>query len=118
MDTLIDKSTDKTIALRNAIQQVLSEYHALNVRADSAIESVLVSDRASDNYLLLLMGWNALERIKTVQIHMRLHDDKIWIEEDWTEEGVFEDLLRLGIKPEAIVLAFQPPPVRQKLLRR
>ncbi|GAB1544880.1 hypothetical protein NUACC21_75560 [Scytonema sp. NUACC21] len=39
--------------------------------------------------------------------------NKIWIEEDWTEDGVATDFLQKGIAPEEIVLAFHPPHVRQ-----
>ena len=46
-------------------------------------------------------------------IHVRLKDDKIWIEEDWTEESMETDLLAKEIKKEEIVLAFHPPNVRQ-----
>ena len=46
-------------------------------------------------------------------IHVRLKDDKIWIEEDWTEDGVATDLLQKGVSREEIVLAFHPPHVRQ-----
>ncbi|MEC4853839.1 MAG: element excision factor XisI family protein [Jaaginema sp. PMC 1079.18] len=37
----------------------------------------------------------------------------MWIEEDWTEEGVATDLLQKGIGRGDIVLAFHPPHVRQ-----
>ncbi|MUG92566.1 addiction module toxin, HicA family [Scytonema sp. UIC 10036] len=46
-------------------------------------------------------------------IYIRLKDEKIWIEEDWTENGVATDLLLKGIPKEEIVLAFHPLHVRQ-----
>jgi hypothetical protein len=74
---------------------------------------VLVFDETHDHYLLLLIGWQKDERIKSVMIHVRLKDKKIWIEEDWTEEGVATDFLQKGITRDEIVLAFHPPQVRQ-----
>ena len=59
------------------------------------------------------MGWDKDERIKSVMLHIRLKNEKIWIEEDWTEDGVATDLLNKGISKEEIVLAFHPPQVRQ-----
>jgi hypothetical protein len=53
------------------------------------------------------------ERIKSVMIHIRLKNNLIWIEEDWTEDGVATDLLQKGIPREEILLAFHPPQVRQ-----
>jgi XisI protein len=104
---------DKVKQYQAAIEDVLTEYHQLNLKSQSKTESVLVFDEPHDQYLLLLMGWQKDERIKSVMIHIRLKDEKIWIEEDWTEEGVATDLLQKGITREEIVLAFHPPQVRQ-----
>ncbi|NEQ99714.1 MAG: XisI protein [Cyanothece sp. SIO2G6] len=99
---------------RQIIRSVIDEYHQLNLNApDPAIESVCVFDDIRDNYLLLLMGWQGSERIKSVMIHVRLHNNKFWIEEDWTEDGVATDLLQAGIEHNKIVLAFHPPQLRQ-----
>lgn len=104
---------DRLKHYRQIIQEVLTEYHHLNEKSGSKIESVLAFDEIHDQYLLLLMGWHKDERIKSVMIHIRLKDEKIWIEEDWTENGVATDLLLKGIPKEEIVLAFHSPHVRQ-----
>jgi hypothetical protein len=36
-----------------------------------------------------------------------------WIEEDWTEAGIADILVRAGVPREDIVLGFQPPDLRQ-----
>jgi len=41
-----------------------------------------------------------------------LRGDKIWIEQDWTEDGIATELMKAGVPPEDIVLAFQEPEVR------
>ncbi len=104
---------DRLNRYRKIVQEILTEYHQINEKSGSTTESALAFDEVHDQYLLLLMGWQKDERIKSVVIHIRLKDDKIWIEEDWTEDGVATDLLQKGIAPEEIVLAFHPPNVRQ-----
>lgn len=104
---------DRLKLYRQIIQEVLREYHQLNIKSNSTIESTLAFDEKQDQYLLLLMGWQKDERIKSVMIHIRLQDGKVWIEEDWTEDGVATDLLAKGIRREEIVLAFHPPHLRQ-----
>ncbi|NET62121.1 MAG: XisI protein [Symploca sp. SIO2E6] len=98
---------------RQMIKDVLAEYHELNEKSESTTESCLVFDEFHEQYLLLSMGWRYDERIKSVMIHLRLKNGKIWIEEDWTEEGIATDLLHKGVSKEEIVLAFHPPHVRQ-----
>ncbi len=104
---------DRLKHYREIVQEVLTEYHQINQKSGSTTESTLAFDQVHNQYLLMLMGWDKDERIKSVMIHIRLKDNKIWIEEDWTEDGVATDLLEKGIPREEIVLAFHPPHVRQ-----
>lgn len=59
------------------------------------------------------MGWKLDERIKSTTIHVRIQNQKIWIEEDWTEDGVVTDWLEAGVPNGNIVLAFHPPHLRK-----
>jgi hypothetical protein len=72
----------------------------------------LVLDEEHDQYLLLKTGWSGERRMRKTFVHVRLHNGKFWIEEDWTEEGVATDLLRAGVPRDDIVLAFHPPEMR------
>lgn len=46
-------------------------------------------------------------------VHVDLRGDKVWIQNDNTEEGIATDLLAAGIPSENIVLGFRLPEVRQ-----
>jgi XisI protein len=46
-------------------------------------------------------------------VYVRIRDRKFWIEEDWTEEGIANDLVQAGVPREDIVLAFHEPKMRQ-----
>jgi hypothetical protein len=105
---------DKLDNYRHLIQRVLTEYGGLAAKSTSSnLENVLVFDGERDNYLLIVIGWQGEERIKGNNIHVRLKHGKIWIEEDWTEDGVATDFLQAGVPCEDIVLAFHPPHLRQ-----
>ena len=112
MDTSI--TVDKMMMYRSVVVNVLEEYHRLNLQAESELESMLVCDDHSQNYLLVLAGWQGQKRIKQVQLHLRLRTNQVWIEEDWTEDGIMGDLIRSGVDRESIVLGFLPPQVRKQ----
>ncbi len=59
------------------------------------------------------IDWVNQKRINNTHVHIRIKNEKIYIEEDWTEEGIATELMRLGVPASDIVLAFQPPEVRQ-----
>lgn len=43
----------------------------------------------------------------------RIKNEKIYIEEDWTEEGIANELLTEDVPKEDIVLAFNDPETRK-----
>lgn len=53
------------------------------------------------------------DRITGITVYVRIRDGKIWIEEDWTENGIATDIVRAGVPKEDIVLPFHEPKMRQ-----
>ncbi len=47
-------------------------------------------------------------------IYLRLREGKVWVENDWTEAGVVDELIERSVPEEEIVLTFQPPELRQR----
>ncbi len=102
---------DRLSKYRSIIQRILGE-HLENALQEEDVETVSVSDETGEHYLLLEIGWQPPRRIYNVVFHLRLKDDKIWIEQDWTERGIARELIQAGISAEVIELGFQPPEMR------
>ncbi len=90
---------------RQIIEKALAEYAAVPY-AYGNVETQTVFDRASDHYLLMIVGHDAGKRVHGCLVHIDIIDDKIWVQRDGTEHGMAVDLIRAGIAPERIVLAF------------
>ena len=58
------------------------------------------------------MGWHGKQRDFGVTVYLRIKQGKIWIEEDWTKQGIANELLEAGVPFEDIVLGFQHPSKR------
>ncbi len=95
--------------IRDALRRTAALYQA---HAPEGIEEVLVFDEASWRYLWLESGWENRQRVQRVVIHARVQDEQIWIEEDWTEDGIATQLMQEHVPPAAIVLAFHDPASR------
>lgn len=80
--------------------------------AQPNIETVLTFDEERDHYMLLRMGWTADGRLFVPTLYARLHNGRIHIENDWTDEGLATALLEHGVPAEDVVLAFHPPEMR------
>jgi XisI protein len=48
-----------------------------------------------------------------VTVYIRIEQGKVWVEEDWTKQGIANELLAAGVLPEDIVLGFHHPSKRR-----
>ena len=105
---------DKITKYQKLIKEILSEYIELDKRQTTeGIEYLLVADDKRGHYFWLNLGWKNGKRINSETVYIRLIDGKFRIETDWTENGIAEDLIAAGVPEDDIVLAFQPPNIRQ-----
>jgi hypothetical protein len=104
---------DKLTKYRTLIMRLLSQHaELLNCSAQSGLESYPIFDEVRDHYLLYRSGWVGKKRIQLPAIYIRLHNGKIWIEEDYTEQGIATELLAADVPHSDIVLAFRHPELR------
>lgn len=104
---------DKIDHYRTLIKNILTEYDQLvNNPPTPEIETILAFDDEHNQYLWFQVGWTKKERVRGITIHIQIKNHKIWIEEDWTEEGIANDLVNAGVPRSDIVLGFHPPEVR------
>ncbi|MCU0491042.1 MAG: XisI protein [Chloroflexaceae bacterium] len=98
---------DTLASYQATIKAVLSE-QAQYQPSHGTIEPMLLFDDTNSQYQLLFTGWDRTGRVHGTAVHIRLHNGKIWIEHDGTEEGVATALVAAGIPKDAIVLAWMP----------
>jgi XisI protein len=79
---------------------------------NEGIERVLILDDDRGHYMQMRIGWQGHKRVKWMTVYIRVKDDKIWIEQDLTENGFTSDLLEADVPNEDIVLAFHAPDMR------
>ncbi len=105
---------DKLKDYQNMIKSILIEYEKISSQVpDPDIDEVLIFDDDRSQYLWFNIGWKNEKRIKAISVYIRIKNNKIWIEEDWTEEGITTELLRNGVPKDDIVLGFHDPETRK-----
>jgi hypothetical protein len=103
---------DKLDTYRRLVKDLLTA-DAQYAPTSGDVETLLVFDEETDSYQLMYVGWEGRRRVHGPIIHIRLRNDKIWIEYDGTEEGIATKLVEAGVPKADIVLAFHSPWKRQ-----
>lgn len=104
---------EKSERYRQVIQKVLADYQAWASGAEKVgVKESLCFDDERGHYQWFSLGWEGKRRVFNISLYLRLENEKIWIEEDWTKRGVADDLLEAGVPAEDIVLGFQHPSKR------
>jgi hypothetical protein len=105
---------DKLSKYRDVVKRVLSEMAQFASRHERpGVETVCAFDDERGQYLLMSVGWEGNRRQRGTHLYLRIRDGKVWVEDDWTEEGVANSLVRAGVPKEDIVLGFQAPMMRK-----
>ena len=106
---------DKLNHYRSIVKTILTEYDQIASQTPniSGVDTILSFDKERDQYLQFDVGWNERKRVKGITVYVRIKNEKIYIEEDWTEEGIATELLREGVPKSDIVLAFHDPETRK-----
>ncbi|TAE55287.1 MAG: XisI protein [Nostocales cyanobacterium] len=103
---------DKLTTYREIIGSIVAK-HGQYKPSHGKIESLSICDQTSDNYLLIDTGWDKTGRVHAVVFHLRIIDQKIYIEWDGTEGGITSELLESGVAKDDIILGFIRPEYRQ-----
>ncbi|MCB0064528.1 MAG: XisI protein [Caldilineaceae bacterium] len=97
---------------RERVQQLLAEYQKPK-SVQVGVETQVVADTKGDHYQLVNIGWDNDRRVYGVMIHIDIKDNKVWLQQNLTDQLVAEDLVALGIPKDHIVLGFQPAYMRK-----
>jgi hypothetical protein len=102
---------DRIEQYRALIKQVICDY-AAQIPAMEGVEQQIIFQEENDYYALMQTGWYQNRRVYGNIIHCDIHDDKIRIQHDGTEDGITDFFLNNGVPAEDIVIARHPPQFR------
>jgi len=99
---------DKLATYREFVQALLSRYAEGDV-SDKSVEVQLIFDSQRDHYQWMNVGWRGSTRVYHCIMHFDIKDEKIWLQQNFTDQDPAEELVAMGVPREDIVLGLQPP---------
>jgi hypothetical protein len=94
---------DKLKRYRQIIKKILEEQASYKA-STGEIDDYAICDEKTDNYLLINVGWHRSGRRQHgMPIHIRLKNEKVWLEWDGTDQEIAQQLIEAGIHEDDIV---------------
>lgn len=102
---------DKIIQYQQIIKKIVQNKATFTMDGFTEFEVQKLIDEEHGHYQVLYVGWKEsdFKRIYSCLLHVDLKEDKVWIQQDWTEKGVADELIEAGVAKSDIVLAFHAP---------
>ncbi len=97
---------DKLARYRKILKHLVEQYGKLQSSVGN-VETFPICDAKTDNYMVVDVGWLAFGRQHAIPLHLRLKNEKVWVEWDGTDQEIVRQLVENGIPPEDIVLGFE-----------
>ena len=78
------------------------------------LQEQVIVDKLHHHFQWLTIGWDEREQFfNTMNVHFTIKPSgKIWLMENNTDIRIAEELVKLGVPRQDIVLGFQPPSIR------
>ncbi len=103
---------DKVTQYRECVQKLLTQYAKDDVSTDE-VEVQLIFNTERDHYQWMNVGWQQFNRVYRCVVHFDIKGEKIWLQQNSTDQNSAEELVEMGVPREDIVLGLQPPYKRQ-----
>lgn len=88
---------------QQAVIELLTKYSKIPYAHDDLVDETIF-DHEAGRYLLITLGWQGGKRINAIVLHLDVHDEKIWIQCNNTDQDIVQELAELGIPSNAILL--------------
>ncbi|MEM9945817.1 MAG: XisI protein [Cyanobacteria bacterium P01_D01_bin.36] len=99
---------DKLATYKQAVRDLLSQY-SQGYLSDEEVKTQLIFDDERGHYQWMDIGWRGSKRVYQCIVHFDIQDGRIWLQQNLTEQNPAEDLIKMGVAREDIVLGLQPP---------
>jgi len=100
---------ENVIKYQNIIIELLKKYAQFQGADQPDVETELIADRERNHYLIMNVGWKDKTPVYHTIIHIDIKDDKVWVQQDWTDAVIVDELIEMGIPQHDIVLGFLAP---------
>lgn len=102
--------TTETAMIESVLQECVKRYATPDARMFT------VFDEVRGHFLVIEEGWLDKKHLYNPLVHIESKDGQVWVQQDFTNHGIANDLAGAGIPKERIVLGYKPASERGDVL--
>lgn len=106
---------DRIEFFQNTIIETLKDNAAYYKGTTNPLNVIVIEDIKNNHFQLLMQGWDEDDYIFQCLFHLDIINNQIWIQYNSTDFPIEDELIKLGVKPNEIVLGLQHPRFREIL---
>jgi hypothetical protein len=72
------------------------------------LENQALVDNKNNHYQVVTLGWDKNSFVYSPVLHFDIKENKIWIQQNWTDILLDDELIKRGVDRNDIVLGFLP----------
>lgn len=93
-------------------QSILSEFVEEFARAPFSVQHQLenqaITDTIHNHFQVITLGWDKGKFVFDIVLHFDIKDGKIWIQQNWTDLLLDQELIKRGVDKTDIIIGFLP----------
>ncbi|MCU0326765.1 MAG: XisI protein [Spirosomaceae bacterium] len=101
---------EKLIKYQQILTEFLEEYAKIKYANVPNLEQQIIIDKDRNHFQLVSIGWLKDQFVHDTVFHFDIKDDKVWIQQNWTDIKLSKELITRGVNPEDIIIGFIPNP--------
>lgn len=91
---------------QNIVIDFLEEYAKISYANAPELEQQVIADTKRNHFELVSIGWHKGQFVHDLAFHFDIKDNKIWIQQNWTDIKVSKELIDRGANPADIIIGF------------
>ncbi|MDZ7934889.1 MAG: XisI protein [Emticicia sp.] len=97
---------EKLTKYSQIIVDFLEEYSKVSYPNAPTLEQQVIVDTKRNHFELVSVGWHKEQFIHEVVFHFDIKDNKIIIQQNWTDIKISQELVRRGVEADDIKVGF------------
>jgi hypothetical protein len=105
---------EKLIKYKAILSDFVEELAQAPFSVQLGLENQAITDTIHNHFQVITLGWDKDKFVFDIILHFDIKDGKVWIQQNWTDLLLDEELQKRGIERQDIVVGFLPPYAREQ----